>query len=108
MGRPRRGFYALTGSPDGEGNRPSAALAYLAEASYPLYILHQTVIVVAAFYVIALPGPWAVQWLALLAVTVVVTFALYEVVRRIAPLRFLFGIKVRPVAKPGRITAGAE
>ena len=89
-------------------DRPSPTLAYLAEASYPLYILHQTVIVIAAFYVIGLPGPWAVQWLALLAVTVVVTFALYEVVRRIAPLRFLFGIKVRPVAKPGGIPAGAE
>lgn len=81
-------------------DHPSPALAYLAEASYPLYILHQTVIVVAAFYVIALPGPWAVQWLALLAVTVVVTFGLYEVVRRVWPLRFAFGLKGRPRTGP--------
>lgn len=74
-------------------DRPSKQLAYLAETSYPLYILHQTVIVVAAFYLVQLPGPWAVQWVALLAVTVIVTFGLYEVVRRIGMLRFLFGMR---------------
>lgn len=84
-------------------DQPSTALTYLAEASYPLYILHQTVIVVAAFYLISLPGPWAVQWVALLAVTVTVTLALYEVVRRIGPLRFLFGLKEKP-----RSVAGAD
>lgn len=81
-------------------DRPSRALSYLAEASYPLYILHQTVIVVAAFYLVRLPGPWAVQWVALLVVAVVVTFALYEVVRRIGVLRFVLGMRHRPKASP--------
>lgn len=74
-------------------DRPSKQLSYLAEASYPLYILHQTVIVVAAFYIVKLPGPWAVQWVALLAVVVAVTFGLYEVVRRVRVLRFCFGMR---------------
>ena len=72
-------------------DRPSKQLAYLAEASYPLYVLHQTVIVVAAFYIVKLPGPWAVQWVALLGVVVAVTFGLYEVVRRVGVLRFCSG-----------------
>ncbi len=49
-------------------DRTSPALAYLAEGSYPVYILHQTVIVVIAFYVVGMPGPEPLQWLALLAV----------------------------------------
>jgi len=82
-------------------DRTSPALAYLAEGSYPVYILHQTVIVVFAFYIVG----WAVweplQWVALLAVSVAVTFALYEGVRRWSVTRFLFGMrpKRRPAAE---------
>ena len=76
-------------------DRPSKALSYLGEASYPVYILHQTVIVVLAWYVVRLPGPWALQWFALLALSVAATFGVYEVVRRVGVLRFLFGMKPR-------------
>jgi peptidoglycan/LPS O-acetylase OafA/YrhL len=76
-------------------DRPSTALAYLGEGSYPVYILHQTVIVLLAFYVVTLPLPWYGQWLLLLALAVAVTFALYEVVRRVDVLRFLFGMRPR-------------
>jgi len=88
-------------------NKPSKQLSYLAEASYPLYILHQTVIVVAAFYIVRLPGPWAVQWVALLAVVLTVTFGAYEVVRRVGALRFCFGMRRKPKAapEPGPVTA---
>lgn len=74
-------------------DRPSPALAYLAEGSYPVYVLHQTVIVVLAFYLVG----WAVweplQWVALLALSVLGTFALYEGVRRWSVARFLFGMR---------------
>jgi peptidoglycan/LPS O-acetylase OafA/YrhL len=86
-------------------DKPSKQLAYLAEASYPLYILHQTVIVVLAFYLINLPGPWFLQWVVLLIAVVAGTFGLYEVVRRLGPLRFLLGLKV---ASPTRAQAAAE
>jgi glucan biosynthesis protein C len=74
-------------------DRPSPALAYLAEGSYPVYVLHQTVIVILAFYLVG----WAVweplQWAALLALSVLGTFALYEAVRRWSVTRFLFGMR---------------
>ena len=50
-------------------------------------------IVVLAFYLVRLPLPWFAQWVVLLVAAVAVTFALYEVVRRVPPLRFLFGMK---------------
>lgn len=76
-------------------DRPSPALSYLAEASYPVYILHQTVIVVLGFYLVqVLPQAW-IAWPLLIVASAAVTFALYEVVRRVPPLRFLFGMRLR-------------
>jgi len=76
-------------------DRPSDALAYLAEGSYPVYILHQTVIVLLAFVIVGLPLAWPLQAALLLVASVAVTFAAYEGVRRVAPLRFAFGMKPR-------------
>jgi peptidoglycan/LPS O-acetylase OafA/YrhL len=80
-------------------DRPSPTLAYLAEASYPVYILHQTVIVLAAFVLVALPTGWVGQWIAVFATAVVVTFAIYELVRRVGILRFLFGMRPKPATQ---------
>jgi glucan biosynthesis protein C len=88
--------------------RTSPALSYLAEGSYPIYILHQTVIVVIAFYVVGLAAAEPLQWLTLLVASVAVTFALYELVRRFSVSRFLFGM--RPLKKrsaPAPVTGKA-
>ena len=89
-------------------DRTSPALAYLAEGSYPGYILHQTVIVLFAFYLVGWEVAELLQWVALLAVSVVVTFAPYEGVRRWSVTRFLFGMrrKRRPAGEVGK-TANA-
>ena len=87
-------------------NRPSRALAYLGEGSYPVYILHQTVIVVLAFYVVGLDVAWTAQWAVLLIGSVVLTFICYEGVRRVGTLRYLFGMRPRP-SGPRRAPSGA-
>jgi glucan biosynthesis protein C len=76
-------------------DRTSPAQRYLAEGSYPVYILHQTVIVTIAFYVVQIAAPRPVLWLILFVATLLCTFGLYEVVRRLGVLRFLFGMKGR-------------
>ncbi len=80
-------------------NAASPALNYLAEGSYPIYILHQTAIVLAGFFLVTgvVPGPWPLQWIAVLTVAVAASFGGYEVVRRTGALRFLFGM--RPVER---------
>jgi peptidoglycan/LPS O-acetylase OafA/YrhL len=83
-------------------DRTSPALVYLGEASYPVYLLHQTVIVIAAYYVVDLAAAEPLQWLTLMAVSVAGTFALYEVVRRTRVTRFVFGMKA---ARPAGVKA---
>lgn len=72
-------------------------LRWARDASYPIYILHQTVIVAIGYYVIRQPwAPWTKYWL-VLGATMLVCVAAYECcIRRVAPLRFAFGMK------PGR------
>jgi len=85
----------------------SPALSYLGEASYPVYIIHQTVIVIAAWFIVGLAASEPLQWFTLLVVSVAVTFALYEVVRRFAPTRFLFGMKPLKSQAAGRVAGRA-
>ena len=74
-------------------DRTSPALTYLAESSYPVYVLHQTVIVAIGFYLVQV-APWpALSWPLLIVLSAAVSFALYEGVRRVGWLRFLFGMK---------------
>jgi glucans biosynthesis protein C len=87
-------------------DRRSSALDYLSEAGYPLYILHQTVIVALAFYLVRLPFGWSGQYVLVLATATAVTFALYEGVRRVAALRWLFGMKTRTT--PARQTGASR
>lgn len=72
----------------------SAALRYLVPAVFPVYILHQTVIVLAAYNLRPFGIPALPEGLLLVALTFAVCFACYELVRRIGWLRPLFGLKL--------------
>lgn len=76
-------------------------IAWARDASYPIYILHQTVILVIAYFVIREPwAPWTKFWLVALS-TLVVCVVMYEfVLRRVAVLRLAFGIK-QPKVRSG-------
>jgi peptidoglycan/LPS O-acetylase OafA/YrhL len=67
---------------------------YAAEASYPVYLLHQTVIVLVAFVVVRWEAGVAVKFTAVLLLSLLVTMLAYELAVRRADLpRFLFGMK---------------
>ena len=77
----------------------SRALRYLVPAVFPVYILHQTVTVVLAHHLKPLAIPPLVEGILLVMVTFAACFAGYEVVRRVAWLRPLFGLKRLPGAR---------
>jgi len=79
-------------------SRPTlVTLAYLGEASYPFYILHQTVLVILGYYVVQWSLATGVKYLLLAALTYLLSFAIYDVfVHRTNLTRFLFGMRPRP------------
>jgi hypothetical protein len=77
--------------------RRPAFLAYATEAVYPFYILHQTITVIAVFWLVRTGLPVGAKFALAAVITFAGTWLLYEfVVRRIAVLRPLFGLKVAP------------
>ena len=73
----------------------SAARRYLTEAVFPFYIVHQTAIVVFAHALKPAGLSPALEAPALVAATVAACFASFEIVRRVAWLRPLFGLAPR-------------
>jgi len=72
----------------------NAGLRYLTEAAFPVYILHQSAIVVIGYFIIRLPAGIAVKVALLLPCAVLATMTVYHfVVRRFAAARILFGMK---------------
>jgi glucans biosynthesis protein C len=71
----------------------SPATEYLTAASYPVYIIHQAVLVPVAYYILLMP-PFmpALQYSAVILISLVLTFGIYEVIRRVPYIRALFGI----------------
>jgi glucan biosynthesis protein C len=71
-------------------------LRYFAEASYPLYILHQTVIVIIGFYVVQADVAVPVKYIVIVACSFCGSLLVYDaLVRRSNVIRFLFGMRAR-------------
>jgi peptidoglycan/LPS O-acetylase OafA/YrhL len=75
--------------------RDGPARRYLTDAIFPVYIVHQTVIIVAAWQLKPLQLAPALEAPLLIVLTAAAGVATYEVARRIAPLRLLFGLRRR-------------
>ena len=85
---------ALCGFAKATLNRPSPLLSHLNEAVLPIYVLHQPILLVAAFWLFPFRLALPVEVLLLCGVTGLGSFAIYEAfIRPIAFSRFLFGLK---------------
>lgn len=92
----------------------SPALRYLSQAIFPVYILHQTIIVVLAYNLQPFALPPLLEGPLLVASTFGLAFGGYELIRRIRPLRPLFGLRWRDAAgsraasRPAQGTIGQD
>ena len=91
---------ALIGVAERWWNRDRPIRATLTEAVFPFYIVHQTVIVVVAYWLLPYRlDAWA-EFLILVAATVAGCLAFYLAGREIAPLRPLIGLRKRKRVAP--------
>ncbi|RCG22818.1 acyltransferase [Sphaerisporangium album] len=81
-------------APARRGGLGKRVYAYLAAAVLPLYVLHQPIVVGVASWVVRWNAPMPVKYLAIVAISLTLTVAAYDLlVRRTAPTRFLFGMR---------------
>jgi glucan biosynthesis protein C len=73
-------------------------LQYTGQASYPIYILHQTVIVIIGFYIVQLnAGVW-LKFITILVSSVILSTIIYELlIKRFNAVRFLFGMRLKRI-----------
>jgi glucans biosynthesis protein C len=68
-------------------------LRWARDASYPIYILHQTVIVTIGYWIIQQPWHAWTKFAVVVLGTIAICVALYEGIRRFDVTRMLFGMK---------------
>ncbi len=74
--------------------KPSPALRYASDAILPVYLLHQTCLVMAADLVVKQDWPAPIEFIVLLAATMLVPITIYQLfVRYWMPVRVLFGLR---------------
>jgi hypothetical protein len=76
-------------------HRTGGFLQYSTPAVLPFYIMHQPVILLIAYWVVQLHIPVIAKYFIIAIPSFVIIIGLYEIIKRIGALRFLFGMKVR-------------
>ncbi len=80
-------------------NHPRPWLSYLSSGVYPFYLVHQTLILLLAFYVDPMSLGAVLEPIVIIVATFSGCLLIYEIVRRVPLLRPLFGLKSQsPVA----------
>jgi glucans biosynthesis protein C len=74
-------------------NRPGQILTYCNQAVYPFYIVHQTITVFAAWYIMDLEWGIHLKFLYLTVITFSGSWVMFELVKRNSITRVLFGLK---------------
>lgn len=83
-------------------NRGGPVLRYLSAGVFPFYIVHQTVIIVAAWYLMPLRLPLAVEAGLVIAATFAACFLAYEIARRLGWFGLLLGVRPQAAKRPPR------
>ncbi|WP_419260437.1 acyltransferase family protein [Clostridium chromiireducens] len=62
-------------------------------AIFPIYIFHQSIIVIVGFIVVQTVRVPVIQYFVIMGTSFILTIIMYEIFRRLPVIRFLFGIK---------------
>lgn len=73
-------------------NKETAFTRYYNKASYPIYILHQSILIGLAYYVLKATDVFAIQLITIILGSFLLTEALYHILSYIPFVRRLFGI----------------
>jgi peptidoglycan/LPS O-acetylase OafA/YrhL len=86
----------------------SILLRTLSEAAFPFYLLHLPVTTLVAYMVVRLQLSLAVKYLLIVVMATLLTYTLYLLFKRIAPLRFMLGMKIKKVHETAYATRGDQ
>lgn len=77
----------------------NSLLTYLSASSFPFYIFHMIVTTLVGCVIVRLQTEIWIKYLAIVVLSILLTFLVYEIVRRIPVIRFIFGIRKKTAPK---------
>jgi len=80
-------------------NKTSKIVKYLSEASFAIYIFHETALIVIAFYVLQVVSNIYLQMITIFILTLCASFLFYIMCKKFRVTRFLFGMKAKNPVK---------
>ena len=75
-------------------NKNNSVLKYLNEASFPVYIIHQPILLVIALFVIPTVKSTLLSMILIIFTSLIVTFLIYELLKKVKVFRIVFGMKI--------------
>lgn len=83
----------VMGVADAYLNKPSKALSYLGRAAYPVYLVHQTLLVAIAYFAVRTGLSATPQFIIIMLGSLAASVACFELCRHFRVTRFVPGIK---------------
>ena len=74
-------------------NKTSKIMKYLSDASFAIYIFHETALIAIAFYVLKVISNIYLQMITIFILTISASFLFYIICKKFRVTRFLFGMK---------------
>ncbi|MBK1811617.1 acyltransferase family protein [Clostridium sp. YIM B02505] len=68
-------------------------LSYFSKAAFPIYIMHQTYLIIIGYFILRTVNIFSLQYISIILLTFIICLISYEIIRRFRLTRFLFGIK---------------
>lgn len=87
------GILAILGMGKHYLNFHNKVTSYFTNASFPIYIFHQSFIVLTAYYTLKTTSSIVLQVIVIIGGSFILTMLTYEIFKRISFISFLFGIR---------------
>ncbi|MFX1340317.1 MAG: acyltransferase family protein, partial [Promethearchaeota archaeon] len=75
--------------------KQNSLINHLSEIALPMYIIHLTVIIMIAFYVLQWEVHWAIKFLIITTSSLIITILLCELIKTNNVTRFIFGMRLK-------------
>lgn len=78
-------------------NQDNRITKYLVSACFPIYEVHQTLLIVVGYYTLGAVSDSGLQYIIIMLSTLVLSIIAYESIKRFKWTRFIFGMKNKPM-----------
>lgn len=74
-------------------NKKNKVLGYLNKSAFPIYLIHQPILLTFAFFIIPIAKSTLISMMLIIVVSAITTFLIYELIKNVSVFKFALGIR---------------